>query len=240
MATLTSSGTPISGELVDFQIGSTELGEAVTGSNGIAEIDNVSLAGLDAATFVGDITASFAGDSKLAPSSGSDLTVTPAPLTITANDLSKVYGAALPTLTASYTGPRQRRHLGQPDHPAHGDDHRHARRPCRWQPLRRSPPAAPSIPIIRSAMCPGSLSVTQAPLTITADDQTMVYGTALPTLTASYTGFVNGDTSANLTTLPTVTTTATPASHVDQAAPTRSRPAAPLMTITRSATSMAI
>ena len=34
-------------------------------------------------------------------------------------------------------------------------------------------------------------------LTITADNQTKVYGAALPTLTASYTGFVNGDTSAS-------------------------------------------
>ncbi len=40
------------------------------------------------------------------------------------------------------------------------------------------------------------------------------YGAALPTLTASYTGFVNGDTSASLTTQPTLSTTATAASHV--------------------------
>ena len=36
---------------------------------------------------------------------------------------------------------------------------------------------------------------------------------ALPTLTASYTGFVNGDTAASLTTQPTLTTTATSASN---------------------------
>ena len=51
-------------------------------------------------------------------------------------------------------------------------------------------------------------------MTITADNQTKVYGAALPTLTASYTGFVNGDTSASLTTQPTLTTTATASSHV--------------------------
>ena len=60
----------------------------------------------------------------------------------------------------------------------------------------------------------GTLTVTPAALTITADDQTKVYGAALPTLTASYTGFVNGDTSASLTTQPTLTTTATASSHV--------------------------
>ena len=57
-------------------------------------------------------------------------------------------------------------------------------------------------------------TVTPAMLTITADNQTKVYGAALPTLTASYSGFVNGDTSASLTTQPTLSTTATASSHV--------------------------
>ena len=38
-----------------------------------------------------------------------------------------------------------------------------------------------------------SLTVKPATLTITANNQTKVYGAALPTLTASYSGFVNGD-----------------------------------------------
>ncbi len=60
----------------------------------------------------------------------------------------------------------------------------------------------------------GTLTVTAAPLTITASNQTKVYGAALPTLTASYVGFVNGDTSASLTSQPSLTTTATATSHV--------------------------
>ena len=60
----------------------------------------------------------------------------------------------------------------------------------------------------------GSFNITPAALTITANNQTKVYGAALPTLTASYSGFVNGDTSASLTTLPTLSTTATASSHV--------------------------
>ncbi|MGH7140312.1 MAG: MBG domain-containing protein, partial [Pirellulales bacterium] len=50
--------------------------------------------------------------------------------------------------------------------------------------------------------------VTPASLTITADNQTMTYGGPLPALTAGYSGFVNGDTSASLTTAPTLSTTA--------------------------------
>ena len=58
----------------------------------------------------------------------------------------------------------------------------------------------------------GSLSVTPVALTITADNQSMIYGAGLPTLTVSYSGFVNGDTPSNLHVQPTVSTTATAAS----------------------------
>ena len=59
-----------------------------------------------------------------------------------------------------------------------------------------------------------SQTVNPAPLTITASNQAKVYGQANPALTVSYSGFVNGDTSASLTTGPTVTTTATTTSPV--------------------------
>src|SRR5258706_5465966 len=39
-----------------------------------------------------------------------------------------------------------------------------------------------------------SLTVTPAVLTITADNKNKIYGAALPTFTASYSGFVNGRT----------------------------------------------
>jgi hypothetical protein len=67
---------------------------------------------------------------------------------------------------------------------------------------------------LNAASAISTLIVTPAPLTISADDQTKVYGDPLPTLTASYSGFVNGDTSGSLTVLPTVTTTATASSDV--------------------------
>ncbi|MFI5457897.1 MAG: MBG domain-containing protein [Isosphaerales bacterium] len=58
----------------------------------------------------------------------------------------------------------------------------------------------------------GQLTVKKAPLTITAASQTMVAGQAVPSLTASFSGFVNGDTAASLTTPPTISTPATSAS----------------------------
>jgi large repetitive protein len=53
------------------------------------------------------------------------------------------------------------------------------------------------------------LSVTKAALTITASSATMTEGGTPPTITASYSGFVAGQTSTNLTALPTCSTTAT-------------------------------
>jgi hypothetical protein len=56
---------------------------------------------------------------------------------------------------------------------------------------------------------PGNVTVGQASLVITASSGTMTFGGTPPTVTASYSGFVNGNTSASLTTQPTCSTTAT-------------------------------
>ena len=51
-------------------------------------------------------------------------------------------------------------------------------------------------------------TVTPAPLTITADNKSRIFGAPNPVLTLSYSGFVNNDTPAQLTALPQVSTTA--------------------------------
>src|SRR5207244_4214090 len=53
-----------------------------------------------------------------------------------------------------------------------------------------------------------TLHVTPAPLAITADDQSKLYGASLPVLTAGSSGLVNGDTPASLTTPQILSTTA--------------------------------
>src|SRR5690242_12791371 len=112
-------------------------------------------------------------------------------LTITADNQTKAYGAALPTLTASYSGF------------VNGDTV-----------ASLTTPPTLSTTATAASYVAGSLTLTPVALTITADNQTKAYGAALPTLTASYSGFVNGDTVASLTTPPTLSTTATAASHV--------------------------
>jgi hypothetical protein len=54
---------------------------------------------------------------------------------------------------------------------------------------------------------------TQVPLTITADPKSKTYGAALPTFTASFAGFISGDTAASVTGLQ-FSTTATASSNV--------------------------
>jgi hypothetical protein len=57
-----------------------------------------------------------------------------------------------------------------------------------------------------------NLVIDRASLAITANDATITYGGAVPALTASYRGFVNGDNVSSLATAPTITTTATSSS----------------------------
>jgi hypothetical protein len=154
------------------------------------------------------VEASQAGDASYsaAPVVDQSFTVNPAPLTITADDQTTVYGAGLPALTASYSG------FVNGDTPA-------------------SLTTAPSLSTTATAASPvgsysitaagaadsdytisyvsGTLSITPATLTVTADNQTKTYGAALPALTASYSGFVNGDKATALSGSASVTTTAT-------------------------------
>src|SRR5204863_205779 len=55
----------------------------------------------------------------------------------------------------------------------------------------------------------GALTVTRAALTVTADNKSRVYGAANPPLTASYSGFVNGETVSALSGSPSLSTSAT-------------------------------
>jgi hypothetical protein len=48
-----------------------------------------------------------------------------------------------------------------------------------------------------------AISISKAPLSVTADNQTIVFGQSLPTFTFQYSGFVNGETSSVIDTAPT-------------------------------------
>ena len=135
------------------------------------------------------------------------LTVTKAILTITAEHKSKLYGAAVPALTYKYLGL------------VNGDVAPSTLPTIVTTALASSP--VDSYPITVSAAAdanytinyvPGILKVDKAPLIITAENKTKVYGTANPTLTYTYSGLVNGDLAT--ITWPTIITAALPNSSV--------------------------
>ena len=161
------------------------------------------------------------------PSSTGTEKVTPARLTITADDKIRVYGEDAPAYTASYDGFVNGDDQGEVTGleitggaPAGAD--------VGDYPIHVAGAVSPNYAI---AYVAGTEHVTPAPLTITADDQSRVYGAKVPAYTASYDGLVNGDTQAQFTDL---TLTGPPTGQ--GSAPTRSRRPAPATPTTRSTT----
>ena len=141
------------------------------------------------------------------------LSVTPATLTVTAANATKVYGAALPAFSATYAGFKN----GDTTAVLGGAP------ALATAATSASPVGSYTITAALGTLTAtnyifafknGTLTVTKAALTVTATSQTMTYGSAVPALTYGFTGFVNGDTAANITGAPTLTTTAKATSAV--------------------------
>jgi gliding motility-associated-like protein len=158
------------------------------------------------------VTASGAASANYSISyTGGTLTVTQAALTITASNTTKTYGTANPALSVTYAGF------------VNGDDNTSLTTQPTVTTTATTSSAVGTYPVTASGAASanytisytgGTLTVTQAALTIIANNQSKAFNTPNPTLTASYTGFVNGDTNASLTTQPTITTTAVTGSPV--------------------------
>src|SRR3954451_15025975 len=130
-------------------------------------------------------------------------------MTITVNDVSKTYGQASPTFTASYNGPGNATPppgiMGNLVFTTTATTSSHAG----TYTVTASGATAGNYTINYVA---GTLTIDKAALTITADPKTRTYGAANPGFTAQYAGFVNGDTVANLAAPVSLATSATPAS----------------------------
>ena len=161
-----------------------------------------------------DVEADQVGNATYAPATPVDdsFSVTPALLTVTPTYATMPYGGPLPTLTASYSGFVNGDTVASLTTPATVTTT--ATASSHWR-LNGYPTTASgaSDPNYTISYQPGTLLVLPTPLTITANNSTSVYGTS-PILTASYTGFVNGDTAASLTVPLTLSTTATSSSPV--------------------------
>ncbi|WP_157972209.1 MBG domain-containing protein, partial [Pleomorphovibrio marinus] len=136
-----------------------------------------------------------------------ELAVTKAALTITADDQSKVYGEENPSLTFTYVGL------------VNGDTEVSTAPDISTTALASSGVGTYPITLDGGSddnysitLENGALEVTKAALTITADNQSKVYGEENPDLTFSYVGLVNGDT--EVSTKPGISTTAMASSGV--------------------------
>ena len=120
---------------------------------------------------------------------GANLTVTAAPLTVTANPQSRAYGAANPTLTYAAAGL------------VNGDTltgalatTATATSSVLGSPYAITQGTLAASPNYALTYVGANLTVTAAPLTVTANAQARPYGAANPTLTYAAAGLVNGDT----------------------------------------------
>ena len=141
------------------------------------------------------------------------VSVTPAALTVTANNQFKTYGSANPTLTDTITGFVNGDTLSVVTGAASLSTTATASSPVGSYPITAALGTL-SAANYSFIFVNGTLSVTPASLTITASSDSMTYGGTVPTITPSYSGFVNGDTAASLVTAPTCSTTAASSSPV--------------------------
>lgn len=132
------------------------------------------------------------------------LTVNKAPLTITADDITRVYGS-FATLTMTYEGFVNNEGPAQlPYQPEL--TYLHSEIDAGTYDIMFVDVPNPANYTISTV--DGILTVTKASLTISVADATKVYGNANPTFQLNYTGFVNFDNSDDLDSPPVVSTTA--------------------------------
>ena len=142
-----------------------------------------------------DVEADHAGNATYAAATPVDesFTVTPASLIVIATSKSIVYGGTVPALTYTYTGL------------VNGDSS--ATFSGSLATTATSSSSVGGYAIAQGNLAatgnytigtfnPGTLTVNAAPLTVNATGESMTYGGTVPALTYTYTGLVNGDSSA--------------------------------------------
>ena len=215
-ATVSAAGTP-SGSVQFFADGNaTPFATQSLDASGHASTAPITALSAGAHT----ITASYVGDDTFDSSMSDAISemVAKAHLTVNADNQTKLYGSVNPTLSATITGFQNGESLatsgiaGTPSLTTTADATSHVG--AYTVTVEADSLSAANYDFPTANFINGELAVTPASLTITADSLTKLYGAALPALTASISGFVNGDTSVSLKTQPTLTTTATTASHV--------------------------
>jgi sugar lactone lactonase YvrE len=150
------------------------------------------VAGAPYAITIGSLSA---GSNYTIAFTGSTLTITPATLTVTANPQTKVYGSADPTLTYTVSGLQFSDTTGTV---LRGSLTRVAGETVAGGPYAISLGTLAANTNYTIVFTGNSLAITPATLTVTADPQTKVYGSADPTLTYAASGLQFADTMATV------------------------------------------
>lgn len=155
------------------------------------------------------------------------LTVTKAPLTVTASSGSMTYGGTVPTITPGYAD------FVNGDGPSAVSGVACSTTATAASAVGKYPSSCSGGSAANYTLSynNGSVTVGAAVLTVTAPSPTKTYGAAVPALEPVYTGFVNGQTAANLSSPATCSTTATAASAVGSYVVTCSGAAIPNYTV---------
>jgi hypothetical protein len=169
------------------------------------------------------VQCSNAGAYTITPAGGADnnyafnyvngtLTVNKIPITVTADNKSRVFGSANPSFTLTYSGfvcgDTQSVIDVAPTASSSATQ-------CSNVGSYAITPSGGSDNNYTFNYVNGTLSVTKAALTITADNKTKSYGTANPAFTYSTSGLVCGNTASDIDAYPTASTTATTCSYVN-------------------------
>lgn len=123
------------------------------------------------------------------------LTIDKAQLTVTADNKTRVYGEANPTLTSAISGMVNSETVAT----ACSGTPAYTCTAIGTSPVGTPVAITPTLGTLTSTnynftFVDGELSITKAELTVTADDKTKVYGEANPTLTGTVSGFANSET----------------------------------------------
>lgn len=138
-------------------------------------------------------------------------TIKPVTLTATVKDASRLYGDADPQFESTYTGFVNNEDASVITSQGSYTTTATATSDVGTYAIKQSGATAQNYVF---AYTDGTLTVNKAPLTMTANDKTMSYGSNVPTLDAAYTGLKNNETQPQWVTAPEFATTASSTSKV--------------------------
>ena len=168
---------------------------------------------LNASSTAYTVTYDYATDGVFGAAHGSSqLTVKPAALTVRANRVSTVYGSPLPALTYTIAGlvggDNGSVVSGAPEIATTAGPGANAG--TYLITIAAGTLSATNYSFPAADLIAGTLTVSPAPLVITAVSTSMIAGQSVPALTADYSGLVNGDTPASLARPPGLHSAASP------------------------------